>query len=413
MFVKTVLQRFCKRGMPAAAFLLLLLILGVGDARAATVEADGFTVSYGYKYGDDYVVTRYTGRKADVELPATVVTDDGVRAVTMIGETAFQGNTAITSVTVPENYKTIESNAFEGCTGLTSVSLPGSLETVQGWAFKNCSALERVEFAENPDGDLRLMTSAFENCASLERVTLPAQLTGITNDANVFLGASRLREIAVSPDCQHFFADGGVLYAKNEDGTATLVTYPQTPAVLEIPEKAGGLTVTGIGAHTFRGNTALREVRVPAGVTSFGLQAFKDCTGLMKLTLGCETAPELGSGVFLNLGEGSVIYVASQAVADALAPVEEYGGITEQYSGDRTRVEIAAALPEGRFDVNGDQRVDLMDLTEAQRYYQAKAGDGNWTAAQAGDVTGDGQVDVKDYEALFQALAKDLEGRPA
>ena len=56
------------------------------------------------------------------------------------------------------------------------------------------------------------------------------------------------------------------------------------------------------------------------------------------------------------------------------------------------------------YDVNGDGKIDLKDIAEAQRYYQAKTGDENWTKAQTADVNGDGVVDIQDYIALFHAV---------
>ena len=56
------------------------------------------------------------------------------------------------------------------------------------------------------------------------------------------------------------------------------------------------------------------------------------------------------------------------------------------------------------YDVNSDGKIDLKDIAEAQRYYQAKTGDENWTKAQAADVNGDGVVDIQDYIALFHAV---------
>ena len=56
------------------------------------------------------------------------------------------------------------------------------------------------------------------------------------------------------------------------------------------------------------------------------------------------------------------------------------------------------------FIVSPDGKIDLKDIAEAQRYYQAKTGDENWTKAQTADVNGDGVVDIQDYIALFHAV---------
>ena len=58
------------------------------------------------------------------------------------------------------------------------------------------------------------------------------------------------------------------------------------------------------------------------------------------------------------------------------------------------------------YDVNGDGTVDIVDITEAQRYYQATPADANWAEkAKAMDVNGDDKVDIQDYIDIFNNLS--------
>ena len=57
------------------------------------------------------------------------------------------------------------------------------------------------------------------------------------------------------------------------------------------------------------------------------------------------------------------------------------------------------------YDVNGDNTVDIIDITEAQRYYQAKPTDETWETAKVMDVNGDNKVDIEDYIAIFNHLS--------
>ena len=70
-------------------------------------------------------------------LPATV---DGI-AVTKIGENAFKGNTAITSVTINGSVTEIGDSAFDGCTSLTSAVLPNTVEIIGARGFAGCTKL--------------------------------------------------------------------------------------------------------------------------------------------------------------------------------------------------------------------------------------------------------------------------------
>lgn len=79
-----------------------------------------------YTTEEDGTVT-ITGCSADVsgdvELPAEI----GGKSVTRIGDSAFQGNTAITGVSVPDSVTSIGDSAFAGCTALTHIDLPQTM----------------------------------------------------------------------------------------------------------------------------------------------------------------------------------------------------------------------------------------------------------------------------------------------
>ena len=57
------------------------------------------------------------------------------------------------------------------------------------------------------------------------------------------------------------------------------------------------------------------------------------------------------------------------------------------------------------YDVNSDGTVDIIDITEAQRYYQAASSDETWAKAKAMDVNGDNKVDIQDYIDIFNHLS--------
>lgn len=54
------------------------------------------------------------------------------------------------------------------------------------------------------------------------------------------------------------------------------------------------------------------------------------------------------------------------------------------------------------YDVNADNVIDILDITEAQRFYQVSSSDtDNWSTAQKADVNGDDQVDIQDLIDIF------------
>ncbi len=77
----------------------------------------------------------YRGKDKEVQIPAAY----GNCPVTAIADRAFENNTKITSVRIPDGIAEIGWFAFSGCVSLTSVELPASVAVIRYGAFQNCS----------------------------------------------------------------------------------------------------------------------------------------------------------------------------------------------------------------------------------------------------------------------------------
>ena len=53
------------------------------------------------------------------------------------------------------------------------------------------------------------------------------------------------------------------------------------------------------------------------------------------------------------------------------------------------------------YDVYKDSKIDILDITEAQRFYQATSTGSDWATAQKADVNGDNKVDIQDLIDIF------------
>src|SRR6266567_1054841 len=79
-------------------------------------------------------ITGYTGLGGAVAIPSTITE----LPVTSIGVYAFQYNTNLTSVTIPNSVTSIGDWAFDRCWRLTSVMIPGSVTSIGNFAFYEC-----------------------------------------------------------------------------------------------------------------------------------------------------------------------------------------------------------------------------------------------------------------------------------
>ena len=101
--------------------------------------------------------------------------------VTMIGGYAFEDNTTIRSVVLPEGVLSIADYAFVGCTALESVKLPDSLETLTGGCFRGCTALKDVKL---PIYLQKIGSFTFASCPQLSYLVIPKSV--VTMGRHVF-----------------------------------------------------------------------------------------------------------------------------------------------------------------------------------------------------------------------------------
>ena len=101
-------------------------------------------------------------------------------SVTSIGNSAFDGCTSLTSVTIGDSVTSIGDSAFSGCTSLTSVEIPNSVTSIGSSAFYKCTSLTSVTI---PNSVTSIGSYAFEYCTSLTSVTIPNSVTSIGSNA--------------------------------------------------------------------------------------------------------------------------------------------------------------------------------------------------------------------------------------
>ena len=187
--------------------------------------------------------------------------------MTSIGESAFQGCSSLTSVTIPNSVTSIGYYAFYECSGLTSVSIGNSVTSIGGSAFQGCSSLTSVTI---PNSVTSIGGGAFYGCSGLISVTIGNGVTSIGEWA--FYGCSGLTSVTI------------------------------------------GNGVTSIGESAFLGCSGLSSVTIPNSVTSIGERAFYGCSGLTSVTIG-SSVTSIGENAFDGFDMESVISLIEEPSA--------------------------------------------------------------------------------------------------
>lgn len=152
-----------------------------------------------------------------------------------------------------------------------SFKLPRTLTHLGTGAFKNCTQLIRVEISEN-DTDLTFGEDVFKNCTRLERVVLPKNITEFKG--GVFAGCSSLRIIEVDPENPVLTFIDGILYGKDaETGKVTSIHFIPVGVDMTNYTLPDGITEINAGVFGNAGDS-IKELTISKYVTYIGEDAF-------------------------------------------------------------------------------------------------------------------------------------------
>ena len=196
----------------------------------------------------------------------------GVRGIV---ESAFNGCSALTSVTIHDSVRGIGDYAFANCSRLSKVVIGSGVTSIGNCAFFICSGLTSVTI---PDSVTSIGSSAFQGCSGLTSVTIPDSVTSIGSSA--FYLCSGIKDVTI-PQC---------VCSKRMSSV-----FPSAYQIITNVIISSG--VTSIGNNVFSGCSGLTSVTIPNSVASIGSSAFSDCSGLTSVTIP-ESVTSIGIRAF-------------------------------------------------------------------------------------------------------------------
>ncbi|MEG2200845.1 MAG: leucine-rich repeat protein [Raoultibacter sp.] len=139
-----------------------------GDKPNNPTDPSKPTSGFTYKLLEDYTLeASWTGELSPEStpiIPATAQLSGVSYAVSALAPSAFENQTALTAITLPNSLTNIGSRAFAG-TGLAALDIPASITTIGDQAFANCPNLTRLITHTNA---LTVAPTALEGCTNLE-----------------------------------------------------------------------------------------------------------------------------------------------------------------------------------------------------------------------------------------------------
>lgn len=235
----------------------------VSEWRQNRIYADGYVYEI-YDYTEEVsgsMVRRTGARILGSSLTDSVVIIPDVLnnvTVTAIAPYAFAEDNFIEELTVPANLLTIGERAFYGMEALSSLILNDTLTEVGDEAFKNCRALSSVRFGENLNGIRSFGKRVFENTPFLNSSASEYIMVG-----SVLVKYNGFSEtVSVRSDIEYIAPDAFL-------GRGEIISL-----------SFEGLSIKYIAEDAFRFCTGIREITFPASLRRVDAGAFAMCGNL-------------------------------------------------------------------------------------------------------------------------------------
>ena len=252
------------------------------------------------------------------------VTDDGVLFDKGYTRLLFYPAGKTGTFVLPEQMTSIGAGVFKENEGLTGIKIGKNVTFIGKEAFKDCENFETVEFEEGGTEELVLEEGAFRWCDALKPFTLPNRVKALPayfvcgNDSltnfvipdsvesigeSAFLGVPL--ENVIIPASVTFIDKGAFASSPSNVTTPMTVVFEEGDKPLEV---AGPVKSLDFGVFFF--NERLTSVKLPKRLINIADEMFSSCKNLKEITIPSGVT-SVGLDPFRNSGIESVVFESS------------------------------------------------------------------------------------------------------
>lgn len=340
--------------------------------------------------GESYELHSYSPASSATSF--TIPSEVNGKPVTSIFRLAFQNNSTLKSVTVPSSVTNFKASCFEGCSALKKISVAAENVTLSNSCFTGLPEGSVIEVANDT------VKEAFE----------PSKNSYGTTETHYTAGKTTVRVKSNEPEPEA--TPAAVLTLK---GTGVKEGYSYYTVKLDSATNVSTMIVNLSFDASQVSKDAQTEGKKDAYATlknnSFRLQTqtWKEENGKVKVSLlltpadvtTAVTTDTASSLLLLALPvktgvTGNIAMTVDSATCGGVVSGTTTGG-TVSVNGSPASNRVTS------YDVYKDSKIDILDITEAQRFYQATSTGSDWATAQKADVNGDNKVDIQDLIDIF------------
>lgn len=359
-----------------------------------STSSDAYFVQDGVLYqknSDGNGYTLHSWASASSATDFTIPSEVNGKPVTSIFRMAFQKNTTLKSVTIPASVTDFQMYCFENCAALKKISVAAENVTLSNSCFTGLPEGSVIEVANDT------VKNAFE----------PSKTSYGSTETHYTAGKTTVKVKGSQPEVEA--TPAASLTVK---GTGVKEGYSYYTVKLDSAANLSTLTVdlsfdaTKVSKDAQATGQKAAYASVKDSKFSLQAQTWKEEDSKVKAHL-LLTPADVKTAVTTDTASSLLLLalpVKAGVTGDiAMTVSAECAGVVSEVSTKGT-VNVNGSPAANRivsYDVNADNVIDILDITEAQRFYQVSSSDKDWAAARKADVNADGNVDIQDLIDIF------------
>lgn len=346
----------------------------------ANFVSDGNNLYIKEDDADTYSLISYAAGQDTTDL--TIPSEVNGKPVTSIFRLTFQKNAKLQSVTIPASVTNFMSSCFDGCSALKKVSIAAENPTIANYAFTNLAADSVIEVA-NDSVVSKFTSSTYTSSKTTIQVKSAEPETEATPAASLTVKGAGVK-------------DGYSYYTVKLDSAANLSTL-----TVDLSFDATKVSKDAQATGQKAAYASVKDSKFSLQAQTWKEEDSKVKAHLLLTPADVKTAVTTDTASSLLLlalpvkagVTGDIAMTVSAECAGVVSEVSIMGTVTVNGSPASNRITS--------YDVNADSVIDILDITEAQRFYQATSTGSDWATAKKADVNADNKVDIQDLIDIF------------
>ncbi len=223
--------------------------------------------------------------------------------VETVFERAFENCTKLAEIDFGDSLKCVKGEAFENA-AVASLIFPETCEELDSYAFSDCTNLKTVSIPEN----VKRLGNTFSGCPNVEKLTIPSGQITLNNlflldfadDYSISMPKlTELHLIGAAPVSDEYLSRFSKLKTITLDERVSDVGENSFANTEWYTDQSDGMVYIGSVCLGYKGEKPSGAQTVQAGTTGIAKSAFKDCTALTQISLP-ESIKHIGGNAFEN-----------------------------------------------------------------------------------------------------------------